>query len=229
MIVMVWGVALISFAVAGFWLYQHKGMKRGWIFLISILVLASMGYAFKGAPSMPDYPYQSRMAELAAKSPETLTPAESLARLQTLAQAQPNAPEPHYFIGQMMRQQGREQDALRAFQSALRRDRTFVPALVGLGDLWVARDEGTVSAQAQSFYAEAYRLDPSHIRAGFQIGLAEFQAGNLAKARAHWRGLQTQLDPANPLQQTLADRIAALDAALDAESETNTDETAKIP
>lgn len=147
------------------------------------------GYLFMGRPLMADQPYADRVAEIASKRPDEMTFPEALARLESLTQEQPDAAEPHFFIAELLRSQGRDDEAVRAYQSALRRDAAYVPAYLALADTLVRLEEGGVTPPAQSLYDRAYALDPSQIRAGFMAGLADWQSGNASAAETRWAAL----------------------------------------
>lgn len=157
------------------------------------VVLAAAIYIAVGRPGMADQPMSKRTAELERKAPDEMTPAEWLARLEVLTQERPEDPQPHFFIGQMLANQGRDEDAVRAYQSALRRSNTHVPALIGLGDSLLRMSNGDVSAELAAVFERAYQLDPTQLRAGFLVGVARWQSGNEAGAEAYWRGIEASL------------------------------------
>ena len=140
--------------------------RSTYIWLAVAVVLAGVAYLFKGRPLLPDQPFSAREAEIAARPADELLPGEMLARLQKTSRERPDEPEPQYYIGVLLRAQGRTDDALRAFQSALRRDSEYIPALIGLADAVVTRDGGMITEPAARLYDRAWRLDNSEIRAG---------------------------------------------------------------
>ncbi|MEO0816939.1 MAG: tetratricopeptide repeat protein [Pseudomonadota bacterium] len=164
-----------------------------WILTIGALLLAAGLYALMGRPGLPDQPMSKRTAELERKAPEDMTSAEWLARLEVLTQERPEDPQPHYFIGQLLANQGRDEDAVRAYQSALRRDNTHVPALLGLGDALLRMSNGEVSPELSALFQRAYQLDRTQLRAGFLVGVADWQAGDEAAAQAYWAEIENGL------------------------------------
>ena len=177
------------------------------------LALAVVGYLTVGKPGMPDDPMSKRQEGLAEKirtAPETLTPAETLSRLELATQQKPDDPQPHYFIGEMLRAQGRPEDAARAYQSALRRDENFVPALVALADTLVALSGGGVSPQATQLYARAYQLDETQVRAGMWAAMGAAQAGDQAKAEQAMRYIYNHLAEDDPRRERFKAMIAAI-------------------
>lgn len=207
---MSWFVWLFGFFVVlgASQLARWKGADDGKVSAILLAgLIASIGYFFVGRAELPDQPFSKRAAELDSRDPVTWTPGERLARLQGLIKTQPDAPQPHAFIGDMMRAQGRDADAVRAYQSALRRDDRFVPAIVGLGDALTRLARGEISPDIKNLYARAYVLDETQIRAGFITGLADWQAGDRAAARARWASMQQRLSPEDPLARELASYV----------------------
>ena len=122
----------------------------GSLFGGSLIVAAGL-YLWMGQSLMPDQPISGRIAELSDKDPLDLTGPEMMARLQSVARRQPDRPEPHYHMAILLRSQGRLDEAVAAFMSALRRDGAYVPALVELGDTLVSAGRGEVSPAAADY------------------------------------------------------------------------------
>lgn len=155
--------------------------------IFAVIFVAALGlYFWRGQPRMAEQPFSERAAEIAAADPNTLAPDELLTRLQSLAASRPNDPEPHYFIGNLLRSNGRSEDAIRAYQSALRRDDRHIASLIALGDLRTNEQNGVINENAAQLYERAWRLDNTQIRAGFLTGLAAYQDGRQDEALAIW-------------------------------------------
>ena len=132
------------------------------------------------------------------RDPTTLSPPEFLALLQKAAREKPDDPEAQYFIGLVMKSEARDDDAVRAFQSALRRDDTHVPSLVALADAAVRQSGGDISERTARIYERAWRLDPQQVRAGFFSVMPQLRAGDRATAEARWDEIEARLDPEDP-------------------------------
>lgn len=187
--------------------------RSTYIWLGAAIVLAGAAYLFKGSPLLPDQPFSAREAEIAARPADELLPGEMLARLQKTARERPEEPEPQYYIGVLLRAQGRTDDALRAFQSALRRDSEYIPALIALADAVVARDGGMITEPAARLYDRAWRLDNSEIRAGILAAMPAYEAGDLDAAQAHWEKVFADLPADDPRRAMLNAMRAEADAA----------------
>lgn len=197
-----------------------SGMNRSTLVMLAGATAIAAGvYLMKGRPLLPEQPYAAREAEIAARPPADLSPGEMLARLQMTAREQPDAPEPQYYIGVLLKAQGRTADALRAFQSALRRDPDHVPALVSLADAVVTRDGGAVTEPAARLYDRAWRLDPTQVRAGILAAVPAYEAGDTAAAEAHWAKVARDLSPDDPRMAMME----ALRGSAGAESESGED------
>lgn len=185
-------------------------MKRNdWILAGVSVALAGLGYGLVGSPGMGDRPLSKRDAELAAKDPAQMTPDEAIVRLEGLAQARPDDPQPHFFLGEIMAGQGRDEDAIRHYQSALRRDGEFVPAMIALADAFVRLSDGRVEADARRIYSRAMQLAPGELRAGFMTGLADWQAGRTDQAEQVWDKVRDRIEPDSSKMQMFDAWISA--------------------
>lgn len=187
--------------------------RTNWLILGACLALAVAGYAVVGKPGLPDQPMRTRQAALTEKirtDPQSLTASETLSRLEQATVDQPTAPEPHFFIGEMLRAQGRPEDALRAYQSALRRDQDYVPALVALADVLVELSDGAVGPDATRLYGRAYELDEMQVRAGMWAAMGAAQAGDQAKAEQAMRYIFARLPEDDPRRERFRGMIDAI-------------------
>ncbi|MEO9971757.1 MAG: hypothetical protein ABJG15_18315 [Hyphomonadaceae bacterium] len=210
---MIWLVWVFGFftVLGASQIARAKG--RGDRAVIAILIagfLASLGYLFIGRAGLPDQPYQARIAKLEAIPPEQRSRAEVLAQFESLIREQPDNPRPHFVIGEMMAGQGRNDDAIRAFQSALRRDERFVPAMIGMADAITRSAQGRVGPQAKRIYERALTIDPAQLHAGFMYGVGTWQDGDDEAARLVWDGLWLRLDGNREQQVALEERVTAL-------------------
>jgi cytochrome c-type biogenesis protein CcmH len=177
---------------AGAWLFART--------LVSRLVIAGagaaglIGYIALGQPDQPDQPLSARVAELeaqAATNAESLTGDQVMAILQERARRDPADPMPHKFMGDLMAQVGRGQEAMLAYQAALRRDPNNLEAIKALADLSF-RSSMQVDAATARLYRRAYELDPSDLRVGYMAGIGDWQAGRREEAEALWAKLEAQ-------------------------------------
>ncbi len=183
------------------------------IILGGCIVLGVGGYLLIGRPGMADQPMAARQAALAEKvrtDPQSLTEGEMLSRLEQAVIDKPDDPQPHYFIGEMLRTQGRAEDAVRAYQSALRRDQDFVPALIGLADVLTQLGDGAIGPDATRLYARAYQLDETQVSAGMRAAMGAAQAGDQAKAEQAMRYIYSRLPEDDPRRERFRPMIEAI-------------------
>jgi len=183
--------------------------------LAACIALGVVGSLLIGSPGKGCEPIKAREAALGARiqtAPETLTPAEALSLLEARVKAAPEEATPHFYIGNMMRQQGRLDDSMRAYQSALRRDETYVDAMIALADVLVeSRGDGTITKDATRLYGRAYAIEPRSTDAGFLAGLGAWQAGDKDTARQAWAVILDGLAADSPDRQKLEAMIARIE------------------
>ena len=99
----------------------------------------------------------------------------------------------HYYLGVVHQDEGRVEEAFGEF-SAANELAGYVPALVRLGDLEVARNR---PERARAFYERALEAHPSSAAAHYGLGRVEAALGELAAAVGHYQKaleLQPQAD-----------------------------------
>lgn len=192
--------------------------RNDWILLAGAGLAAVVVYFLIGSPGMGDRPMAQRQAELAAIPPEDLTPGEALSRLEALAQERPESAEPRYLIGMVLAQQGRDDEAVRAYQSALRRDDTHVDALIGLADSLIRLSGGEVTPDIAQILGRAYALDPRQSQAVFLIGVSAWQMGQPEQARMIWAEAARNLPEGSPAALQFDQMVSRFLAAEGADS-----------
>lgn len=196
-------------------------MRINTILVSACLLLAVAGYLVFGRPGLADQPMSARQAALNEKiraDPESLTYPEMLSRLEMSVREQPDSPEPHFFIGELLRTQGRGEDAVRAYQSALRRDVNFVPAMISLADVLVMNADGSIGPDATRLYARAYQLDETQVSAGMRAAMGAAQAGDQEKAEQAMRYIYARLPEDDPRRERFRPMIEAIGQGAEAET-----------
>jgi cytochrome c-type biogenesis protein CcmH/NrfG len=196
-------------------------MRINTILVSACLLLASVGYLVLGRPGLADQPMSARQAALADKiqnDPQSLSYAELLSRLEMSVREQPDSPEPHFFIGELLRTQGRGEDAVRAYQSALRRDVNFVPAMISLADVLVMKADGQITPDATRLFARAYQLDETQVSAGMRAAMGAAQAGDQEKAEQAMRYIYARLPEDDPRRERFRPMIEAIGQGEQAEA-----------
>jgi cytochrome c-type biogenesis protein CcmH len=169
---------------------------------IVIAVLAGGLYLTFGSPNLPDQPFAVREAQLLTRAPETLGEDEILLLLQEQAKKKPKDAMPHALMAQVLVSAGRDQDALRAYQAALRRDPNNAEWIAETGGVLMRLNDNQVGPDAQRAFEAAINLDPKSPSAAFYLGFARWQAGNTRDALTIWRRAY-EANAAQPSNQNL--------------------------
>ena len=158
-------------------------------------VLAAAGYFFLGKPAMPDEPLEDRLTLIQKqwdeKGPETLRVDEFLALAEKGARDRPKDPGPHLAIGTIMEMAGRPDEAMLAYQSALRRAPDEVEVIKKLADLRFKMTQ-QVDPATTALYREWYRKDPTQLRAGYLAGIGTWLEGDRAEAEKIWADVEAK-------------------------------------
>jgi len=199
---MIWMAATAVLIGAGLALWAARDLRSR--IAVGLALLAGLGgYAVLGSADKPDAPLASRLDELEAKagaSAESMTGDEIMALLQKRASDSPEDPNPHKFMGDLLASAGRPEEAMMAYQSALRRDPAFQPALKALADLSF-RMSGEIDAATAALYKAAFQLDPDDLRLGYMAGVGDWKAGRREEALALWADIEARVAPDDPRAQ----------------------------
>jgi cytochrome c-type biogenesis protein CcmH len=189
---------------AVFWLlraYHSGGVKPREALAVSaaIGVLALVAYLFTGSPELPGASYETRLAALKQRPPTTYTYDEAIALIAEGAREHPDDPMPHLYTGQLLLQQGRAQEAARAFDSALRREPRLAAALMGMGES-LAYIDGRISPEALAFFEQAGPLSNDPAPWVWQA-TAAMESGRDADARRFWGEALVRMGPDDPRRE----------------------------
>ncbi len=134
---MTWIVLVAAvFVVGGAWFVARSTPVRLGV-LVAGAAAAGVYFAL-GRPDMGDLPLDARIADIQARetsNPESVTAEQYLALQQDMARKAPNDPSPFQRIGNLYFSNGRMEEALSAYRTALRRDPTFEPAADAISEL----------------------------------------------------------------------------------------------
>ena len=196
-----------------------EGPRLGKLAMTSVAAVIALGagglYLIYGSPQKTDQPFDQREAELLSRPPETLSEDEIMLLLQEQAKKAPEDPMPHALMAQVLGSAGRDQDALRAFQAAIRRDPKNADLIAETGAVLMRLNEGVVGADAKSAFDAALQLKPNSVSARFYLGLADWQAGKKTEALAAWRTAYSLNAKDAEGQMQLVTRVADILSQLD--------------
>jgi cytochrome c-type biogenesis protein CcmH/NrfG len=204
---LIWLVLVaVVFVVGGAWLVSKSMMVRGIVLFAG--VAAAGAYLLLGRPSMHDAPLSSRLKDIedqARNSPETMTAAQLMALAQQRAQTAPNDPMPHWIMGEILEASGQANEAMLAFEAALRRDPNHVPTAKSLADLRF-KTSGKVDEATTMLYHQVYAAEPDNLRAGYMAGIGDWLAGRKDEARR----LLAEIDAKTPKDGPYPQMFSAL-------------------
>jgi cytochrome c-type biogenesis protein CcmH len=166
-------------------------------------LVALVAYLVIGRPELPDAPYAARLEALKHRDPTTYSVDEALAVLSEASKDNPSDPLPHFYSGQLLLDQGRAQEAARAFDAALRREPQLADALIGLGRALVRMEDGRVTPEALALFQQAGELTDDPAPWIYQA-MAAMQEDREADMRRLWREALTRMGPDDPRREMAA-------------------------
>lgn len=174
------------------------------IVLISIPAIALPLYLRLASPELPDQP-------LASREPESKGVDDAVVQIERHLAKNPNDGRGYEVVAPVYMQMGRFDDAVRSLSEAARLLGPTATRLSALGQARVAQSGGIVTAEARADFLRAVSLDPNDLRARFFLALAIEQDGDKTKAIEAFRAIAAQTDPASPIGQAVAAKIAELE------------------
>lgn len=190
---MIWLVLVaVVFVGGGAWFVAKSMMTR---VIVAVVGLVAVGiYFWVGKPNMPDDPLEGRIAVIEAKfktDPASLNGAEMMAYAEQKARDEPDNPGPHLAIGSLLEMSGQTDQALAAYQDALRRDPNEIETIKRLANLRF-KSTGEIDEYTAALYREAYRQLPTEYQYGFFAGVGDWLAGKKADAEAIWADVEAK-------------------------------------
>ncbi len=153
--------------------------------LVGIPLLAAGMYFSLGSPDLPGAPLAARLA----RPQEGMDLAILVQRVEALLAQNPGDGRGWELVGPLYLSLGRNEDALKAHENALRILGTSPEREAGLGEVLVAVSKGFVTPEARSAFDRALALNAKNPKALFFLGLAARQASKPDEARAIWSSL----------------------------------------
>lgn len=180
-----------------------------------IALLAGGLYLSFGSPGRADMPFVARERELLSRDPASLSQDEIMLLLQERARVNPEDPQPHALMGQVLASVGRDQDALRAYQAVLRRAPNDSEAIAEAAGILTRLNDGIIGSDAQAAFDAALKINPKSPAARFYLGLADWKSGKKDAAIGAWTNAYQALSDQPQSQDILATRAAAALSELD--------------
>lgn len=153
--------------------------------LLGIPLLAAGMYFSLGSPNLPGAPLAARLA----RPPEGMDLAILVQRVEVMLEKNPGDGRGWEVIVPFYLNFGRNDDALKAQQNALRILGPSSEREATLGETLVAVSKGVVTPEARAAFERAIGMSAKNPKALFFLGLAAQQANKPDEARAIWSGL----------------------------------------
>jgi cytochrome c-type biogenesis protein CcmH/NrfG len=188
-------VVAVVFVAGGAWFVSRSMMVRGIVAAAGVAAVA--GYWLLGKPAMHDTPLDQRLAEIEKLSTDQLNGAQLMALAQRRAQEEPNNPGPHIAMGVLMEMAGQPNEAMMAYEAALRRAPDEVEVISRLADLRF-KMTGDVDAATSALYHEWFRQRPEELRVGYLAGIGDWKAGRKEEAEKIWADVEARTPEGDP-------------------------------
>lgn len=169
------------------------------------LVVAGAGYWWTGRPGVLGQPpagftAASGAPEAAGSAPQAqaVTPEQMTAMVEKLAtrmQAQPDDPEGWNMLGRSYMNLGRLDEALAAYQRALKLRPDDATTLTDYADVLAVKNGRTLDGEPTKLLDRALKLEPDNLKALALAGTAAFNRSDFATAVKHWERV-AQIGPA---------------------------------
>nr|WP_207759691.1 C-type cytochrome biogenesis protein [Xanthomonas prunicola] len=183
------------------------------ILLVLGLPLATAGlYRLVGAPeAMATHVYAAQPPHVASVTPSAVATLPQAA--STASDMQEQALERWMQQAKTDEQNNRPADAREAYAQALKIAPDISAAIVG----WVAADMAThsdfaIDDASRTRLQQVIAREPDNQRGLWLLGISDFQQQDFAAATAHWRHLHGLLETGSPMQNAVADKIAAAES-----------------
>jgi cytochrome c-type biogenesis protein CcmH len=160
-------------------------LVAGILAVIAIPAISLGLYLDLGSPRLPDEPLADRKAEPL----DQMSPDDLIARLDQQLAANPNDIRGWDIAGPIYLRMGRYQDAVAAFQTAIRLGGTDLKRQSGLGEALTANAQGIVTSDARVAFEAALKLDPAFPLPKMYLALALSQDGKLQESVDAWKAL----------------------------------------
>lgn len=173
-----------------------KGRRRAlWAAVTGLPAVALALYLSLGSPGLPGQPFDARREKPLAEQ----TMAELAARVEARLRETPEDTQGWAVLARTYVAMGRYDRAVEAYRRLVALKAPDAPVLSAYGDALVRASGGVVTEQARRVFEQAAARDPKSMQARYYLGLAEFQEGDVAAARAIWEPLLKDMPAGAPI------------------------------
>lgn len=178
------------------------------LFVLPILALAV--YGAYGSPHLFDRPSVAQVPRQEGAPANDL--AAAVAQIEKHLAQNPQDGRGWEVVAPVYMRMGRVEDALKAYETALKHLGPDANRLSSYGEALVLAKDGLVSADAQAAFEQAVKLDASSPKARFYLARAAEQDGQIEKAKSEYAALLA-LSPADaPWTAIVREQLARLGA-----------------
>ncbi|MDQ2892648.1 MAG: tetratricopeptide repeat protein [Pseudomonadota bacterium] len=191
------------------------GVKRAlWSMIGSALMLAGVGYAVQGSPTLGASP-ATPTVEPAATDP-------GLIDLRDRMLGRFTGDGAYLVAGDAMARVGDERSAILVILAGIHKIPNSLLLWVGLGNALVSHDGTQVSPPALFAFQQAARISPKHPAPPFFLGQAYVESGDFARARRYWARALALAPQGASYRPDIEMRLAILDRFLRLQDEAAT-------
>ncbi|OQM73598.1 c-type cytochrome biogenesis protein CcmI [Manganibacter manganicus] len=183
----------------------------------AVLAVPLISWGLYGALGSPDLPSQP-LADRLTKNPADSSVDELIARAESHLAENPNDGRGWDVLAPVYLRMQRFSDSATAYRNAIRLEGSTAGRQAGLGEALANQQGGMISAEAQSAFQAALKLDPKNAKAQFFLAVGLAQEGRKQDAVAALRKMLADLPQnsswRNAVEQALAesgDKVADAD------------------
>jgi len=177
--------------------------------LSAVPILALALYGAHGSPHLPDQPLAARLQQ----PDDQMDIAAAIGRIEAHLAQNPQDGRGWDVIAPVYLRMGRVDDAVKAYETALRLLGPEPNRLTQYGEALVGAQDGVVPAEARTAFEKALQLDPGSAKARFYLARAAEQDGDREKARASYSALLASSPDDAPWVPVVREQIARLEGA----------------
>ena len=165
-------------------------------------------YLWLGSPGVPDEPYSSRGAELAADNSQSSLRG-AVAALATQLKQHPGNAQGWLLYGRSLAMLNQWDQAEEAYRHAIDLGQTGPEVLADHAEVMVMQAGGTVTPAAEAALKQVLKADPASGIARYYLAIAAMQAGEPRRAIDGLQELLADLPADSPVRPQLGRQIAA--------------------
>jgi len=187
----------------------RDGRAGKWVVTAAVLAvpLVSWGlYSLIGSPGLPGQP----LAERLAKNPANSSVDELVARAEAYLAKNPSDARGWEVLAPIYARMNRFNDAVNAYQNAIRLAGDSAKLEAGLGEAMAGADGGVISARAEAAFHKALQLQPSNEKARFFLATAAAQGGRKEEAATAFRSMLAGLPADSPWRGPVNQALSSL-------------------